>query len=63
MQHTAPDGSTKSCPKCGNTELVRLTTYNEKICTDCQIAIQWELEEGQEALHAPRKLNKRIIND
>jgi ribosomal protein L37AE/L43A len=42
--------STKQCPKCGNTMLLRLTSLNLKICTDCNIRIPWYLEEGQESV-------------
>ena len=42
--------STKSCPKCGCTALVLLTTLNKKICGDCGEHIPWYLEKGQKSI-------------
>lgn len=42
--------TTKICPKCGNTMLLRLMTLNKKICTDCDTTIKWTLEKNQKPL-------------
>ena len=43
--------STKSCPVCGNTQLLLWSTLNLKACTDCHIDIPWYKEEGQTAFY------------
>lgn len=43
--------STKSCPRCNNTQLVLLTTFNLKICPDCHTKIPWNLAPGQKPLY------------
>ena len=43
--------STKQCPKCGNTNLLRFTTFNYKICTDCNTKIPWYREKEEPALY------------
>lgn len=43
--------TTKECPQCGNTDLVKIGTHNIKHCTDCNIDIPWYVEEGQPALY------------
>jgi hypothetical protein len=42
--------STKSCPVCGNTNLLLFRTLNIKSCTDCHIDIPWYLENEQKPL-------------
>jgi len=39
--------STKSCPLCGNTQLLLMQTLNKKACTDCSIEIPWCREAAQ----------------
>lgn len=36
----APE-STKRCPECGSTQLVRLGTQNVKMCSVCPTDISW----------------------
>jgi hypothetical protein len=43
-------GSTKYCPKCHNTHLLLLQTFNKKICTDCDTVIPWFLDKKQKPL-------------
>lgn len=50
--------STKSCPECGTTKLVRLSSLNKKIYNDCKIELEWLLEEDQQPLCA----NNRVKN-
>lgn len=40
--------STKSCPSCGNRALLRLSSLNLKLCTDCNTKIPWYKEETEE---------------
>jgi hypothetical protein len=42
--------STKTCPVCGNKELLLTRTLNIKTCTDCFLDIPWYLEEGQQPI-------------
>lgn len=44
--------TTKICPECGNTNLVELREYDEKVCIDHNpyVRIPWYLEEGQQPL-------------
>jgi len=44
--------TTKCCPICGNTELVLLQKFNEKICTNHEefVIIPWYREEGEPEL-------------
>jgi hypothetical protein len=39
--------STKSCPKCGTTNLLQFTTLNLKSCPDCFLDIPWFKEKNQ----------------
>jgi transcription initiation factor TFIIIB Brf1 subunit/transcription initiation factor TFIIB len=39
--------TTKICPKCGNTNLVMLSTLNQKRCTDCGEVIKWKKEKHE----------------
>lgn len=43
--------STKSCPICNNTKLLLLTSLKEKICTDCNLHFNWELNKHQKSLY------------
>lgn len=44
--------TTKKCKVCGNTNLVTLSRYHEKVCTDHKkfVRMPWYLEEDQEYL-------------
>ncbi|UOF76745.1 restriction alleviation protein lar [Caudoviricetes sp.] len=44
--------STKSCPICGNENLLRLPSQNKKICTDhdAPVHIPWFLNKNQKPL-------------
>jgi len=42
--------STKHCPKCGNDKLLLLRTLNKKVCTDCNLTIDWKLDKDQRPL-------------
>lgn len=50
--------TTKKCPNCGNEQLLLLMTYNMKICTDCDMKIDWYLDKGQKPL-----LQKGVLNE
>lgn len=41
---------TLTCPRCGNTEVVKLATQFVFICTDCKTETPWPLREGQRRL-------------
>lgn len=43
--------STKSCPVCGNENLLLKSTLDEKTCTDCDLHFEWKREEGQKSLY------------
>lgn len=43
--------TTKSCPDCGNKNLVKLSSYAVKICVECNKTITWYLDKGQKPLH------------
>jgi len=47
-EHCTP--TTKTCPTCGNTNLVLLTSLNIKICPKCHTTIDWKLKKGQSSL-------------
>lgn len=47
MEKANLEVTTKVCPKCGNTHLVRLSTLNQKRCTDCGALIKWKKESGE----------------
>lgn len=49
MKEKSEKQSTKQCPQCGNTWLLKLYSLNEKWCNDCNpyVKIPWHLEEGQ----------------
>lgn len=47
--------STKKCPICGNKDLLRFTSLNEKICTDCEIHLEWKLEKDQKSIFSNSK--------
>lgn len=44
--------TTKECPECGNTELIMLSSLNQKVCINHQknVYIDWFLEQGQKKL-------------
>lgn len=42
--------TTKACPQCGNTHLILLRSLNAKHCSDCNLEIPWNLDEGQKPL-------------
>lgn len=42
--------STKTCPKCGCTDLSLLHGEDKKLCTGCGHEIEWPLDEGQKSL-------------
>lgn len=42
--------TTKHCPECGNTNLALIKKENKKVCTDCNLWIDWYLDEGQKEL-------------
>lgn len=44
--------TTKRCPKCGNTHLVRVSSQNKKYCTDCHTVINWKREKGEPSYYA-----------
>ena len=50
--------STTICPYCGCTELVKLTSTNEKLCSDCRQSLPWYLEDGQMPLLGPARVVK-----
>ena len=52
--------STKSCPVCGNTNLVLFTTMNKKVCTNHSeyVMIPWYLEKGQKPLFDESGIDK-----
>lgn len=50
--------STKSCPECGGTALVRFMSLNYKRCGDCGEEMPWTLDPGQPPLVA----NNRVRN-
>ncbi len=43
--------STKSCPVCGNTNLLLFNTLNLKSCPDCFLDIPWYREANQPSLY------------
>lgn len=43
--------STRTCPGCGTTDLVRLESLGYKSCVDCHCSIPWSLEKGQAPLN------------
>ena len=49
--------STKKCG-CGNTDLVLLTSIDQKLCVDCGSEIHWVLDEGQASLHGSSRANR-----
>lgn len=51
--------TTKHCPKCGNTNLVLIGTYNLKHCTDCNLDIPWYREEGQPSIYGGVAVKER----
>ena len=51
MRHTKEKISTKQCPKCGNTYLLRFTAFNYKICSDCDTKIPWYREKEEVSLY------------
>lgn len=53
--------STKQCPNCGNTHLILLSTYNTKVCADCNTTIPWFLDEGQSPLYAKLQRKQKEI--
>jgi ribosomal protein L37AE/L43A len=42
--------TTKECPECKTTNLLKLPSMNIKICVDCHITIPWYLEDQQQPL-------------
>lgn len=45
------DNTTKRCPQCGNTHLVRLMSLDKKLCPHCPgLEINWTLDPGQKPL-------------
>jgi hypothetical protein len=53
MKEAVKKETTKSCPSCGNTMLLKLATLNRKVCVDHEqyVVIPWFIEEGQEPLY------------
>ena len=43
-------GTTRVCPECLNTRLLELRSMSKKICPDCGMEIEWNLEKGQRPL-------------
>ena len=43
--------STRTCPNCGNTSLLKFNTLNLKSCSDCFIDIPWYKEVNQVSLY------------
>ena len=56
--------TTKICPKCGNTNLVGLGRYHEKVCTDHNpyVRIPWYTDEGQKPLYGNFDLNEEEMD-
>ncbi|WP_313453248.1 hypothetical protein [Stutzerimonas nitrititolerans] len=50
--------SSKACV-CGNTRLVKLTSQNLKICTDCKREIPWNLDAGQQPVYRPHRSDRK----
>lgn len=42
-------GTTQVCPDCGSTNLIKIATQQQKLCT-CGAVIPWYLDKGQESL-------------
>lgn len=42
--------TTKHCPKCTNEYLGLIRSQNIKVCSDCNLIINWYLDEGQKEL-------------
>jgi len=39
--------STKKCPNCSSSQLIKLRSLNEKRCAECGFVIVWNLDDGQ----------------
>lgn len=53
--------STKQCPKCGNDDLVKLSSLNMKVCNVCHTEIKWSLDEGQPPLNGSNRQQTRKV--
>lgn len=40
-------GARKACPGCASTELIELSSLDQKICNNCKAVHSWKLDEGQ----------------
>ena len=54
--------STKSCPICGNTNLLFWSTLNLKACSDCYIDIPWYKDEDQTGLYCYKHIRGKNEN-
>lgn len=50
--------STKYCPNCGSTQLMKLSTMNMKVCYDCGEKFKWERHEDEPLLFCFKKMHK-----
>lgn len=48
-----------TCPSCGNTNLVRLSSHQIMICTDCDLDIPWLLKDGKKPTVASSRGDRR----
>lgn len=49
---SSKEQTSKECPVCGNTNIVKLSKYDMKVCTDHKefVMIPWTLDKGQKPL-------------
>lgn len=55
--------TTKTCPGCGTSDLVRFETLRYKYCVDCHCCIPWALAEGQRPLHGSNRSDRKTAGD
>ncbi|WP_282347954.1 hypothetical protein [Pseudomonas sp. PS01301] len=54
-----PPASTKTCPSCGDPNMVPLHSTNEKICPSCAYSVPWMLTGDQQATHQPHRATRK----
>lgn len=51
--------TTKTCPSCGDPNMVPLHSTNEKICPSCAHSVPWMLTGDQQATHQPHRATRK----
>lgn len=54
-----PASSTKTCPSCGDPDMVPLHSTNSKICPTCSTEIPWTLTGDQKPTHQPHRAQRK----